>query len=598
MVRDNALAVSHLHQQEHRRRQRVPYQPPGIWEELSRGETFTAQEYHESAGPDLYRRSMYTFWKRTVPPAALNTFDAPDREKCTSRRLITNTPLQALVLLNDPTYVEACARPGPTRAPGSARRCRRARAAFYSARPRRGAPRRPNCACSLELAQREIDHYKKIRQPAAKLISIGRVEGRQRGSRGTGGMDHGGQHHPQSGRDHHQGIKYGHHQAPFLLAQQHRHRDRRAGFAAGAGRLRRGGNQRNRRPAGTAAFRAQSQARGLPAPIGRAFADGPVRLQADARQTRPGTELPGSVRMGQRITGMTSGQSAFPVARSIFKFEQHGESGAWVSELLPHTAKIVDELAIIKTMNTDAINHDPAITFIQSGSQQPGRPSMGAWVSYGSGQREPQSAGVRRDALAGAGAEPGPAALLAPLGQRLSALQSPGRALPRGQQSGALPAQSGRHRPGHAPRHARRRGQAQSHAPRSSSAIPEIETRISQYEMAFRMQTSVPDLLDLSKEPQSTFDLYGPDARKPGTYAANCLLARRLLERDVRFVQLYHRGWDQHNDLPRDLALQCKGTDQASAALVTDLKQRGLLGRHAGGMGRRIRPHRVLPGTA
>jgi hypothetical protein len=289
-----------------------------------------------------------------------------------------------------------------------------------------------------------------------------------------------------------------------------------------------------------------------------------------------GSELPASVRMGQRITGMTSGQSSFPVARSLFQFQQHGKSGAWVSELLPYTAKIVDDLTIIKTMNTDAINHDPAITFIQSGSQQPGRPSMGAWVSYGLGS-------VNRNL-------PSFVVMLS----QAQALNADQPLFSRLWGAGFLPSnhQGVRFRAGSNPvlylnnpegiNPETRRDMLDAAAKLNRLHLdqfgdPEIETRISQYEMAFRMQTSVPELLDLSKEPQHTFDLYGPDARKPGTYASNCLLARRLLERDVRFVQLYHRGWDQHNDLPRDLALQCKGTDQASAALVTDLKQRGLL---------------------
>jgi hypothetical protein len=289
-----------------------------------------------------------------------------------------------------------------------------------------------------------------------------------------------------------------------------------------------------------------------------------------------GTELPGSVRMGQRITGMTSGQSTFPVARSIFKFERHGECGAWVSELLPNIAKIVDDISIVKTMNTDAINHDPAITFIQSGSQQPGRPSMGAWVSYGLGSENKNLP-----------------AFVVMLSQA-QALNPDQPLFSRLWGSGFLPSnhQGVRFRAGSNPvlylqnpdgvDAGTRRDMLDAvgkldRMRHDEFGDPEIETRISQYEVAFRMQTSVPDLLDLSKEPQHIFDLYGPDARKPGTYAANCLLARRLLERDVRFVQLYHRGWDQHNDLPRDLALQCRGTDRASAALVMDLKQRGLL---------------------
>ncbi|HJZ95734.1 MAG TPA: DUF1501 domain-containing protein [Candidatus Solibacter sp.] len=289
-----------------------------------------------------------------------------------------------------------------------------------------------------------------------------------------------------------------------------------------------------------------------------------------------GTELPGSVRMGQRITGMTSGQSSFPVARSIFRFQRHGQSGAWVSELLPNIAKIVDDLTIVKTMNTDAINHDPAITFIQSGSQQPGRPSMGAWVSYGLGSENrnlpafvvmlSQAQALNPDQplfsrLWGSGFLPS-----SHQGVRFRAGSNPvlylhnAEGIDQGTRRDMLDAAAKLNR---------------MHQDRFGD--PEIETRIAQYEMAFRMQTSVPDLLDVSKEPQHIIDLYGPDARKPGTYAANCLMARRLLERDVRFVQLYHRGWDQHNDLPRDLALQCRGTDRASAALVMDLKQRGLL---------------------
>lgn len=289
-----------------------------------------------------------------------------------------------------------------------------------------------------------------------------------------------------------------------------------------------------------------------------------------------GVDLPGSVRMGQRITGMTSGQATFPVASTVFKFAQHGQQGAWLSELIPHTSKVIDQLCVIKSMNTDAINHDPAITFIQSGSQQPGRPSMGAWVSYGLGSEN--------DNL--------PAYVV--LISQANAINNDQPLFSRLWGNGFLPSshQGVKFRSGGDPvlylsdppgvdKNTRRQMldavAKLNHLKHQAYADPEIETRIAQYEMAYRMQTSVPDLMDLSKEPESTFDLYGPNARKPGTYAANCLLARRLLERNVRFVQLYHRGWDQHGDLPRDLALQCRGTDQPSAALVTDLKQRGLL---------------------
>jgi hypothetical protein len=289
-----------------------------------------------------------------------------------------------------------------------------------------------------------------------------------------------------------------------------------------------------------------------------------------------GTELPDSIRKGQRITGMTSGQATFPCVKSIFKFAQHGQSGAWVSELLPHTAKVVDDLTIIRTMNTDAINHDPAITFIQTGFQQPGRPSIGAWVSYGLGSENQNL----------------PAFVV--LLSTAHAINTDQPLFSRLWSSGFLPSkyQGVRFRGGSEPvlflkdapgiTKQSRREMLDAVAKlnkikHDSFGDPEIETRISQYEMAYRMQTSVPDLMDLSKEPESTFEMYGPESRKPGTYASNCLLARRLAERDVRFIQLYHRGWDQHGDLPRDLALQCRGTDQPTAALVQDLKQRGLL---------------------
>jgi hypothetical protein len=289
-----------------------------------------------------------------------------------------------------------------------------------------------------------------------------------------------------------------------------------------------------------------------------------------------GTELPDSVRMGQRITGMTSGQGKLPVASSIFKFGQHGQSGAWVSELMPHTAKIVDDIAIIKTVNTDAINHDPAITFIQTGSQQPGRASMGSWVTYGLGSENKNL----------------PAFIV--LISQAEAINADQPLFSRLWSSGFLPSsfQGVRFRAGSDPvlyladppgidKTTRRQMlDAVSRINKINSeayADPEVATRIAQYEMAYRMQASVPDLMDLSREPEAVFQMYGPDSRKPGTYAANCLLARRLAERGVRFIQLYHRGWDQHNDLPRDLSLQCIGTDRPTAALIQDLKQRGLL---------------------
>ena len=288
-----------------------------------------------------------------------------------------------------------------------------------------------------------------------------------------------------------------------------------------------------------------------------------------------GEDLPDSVRQGQRLTGMTATQSSFPIAPSIFKFQQHGQSGAWISELLPHTAKIADRLCILKSMHTEAINHDPAVTFFQTGAQLAGRPSIGAWLSYGLGSENSDLPGFVVMVSSGSGRNG------QPLYDRLWG-------------SGFLPTkyQGVKFRstgdpvlylsdPGGVDRAARRRflddlGRL-NQARFEEYGDPEILTRISQYEMAFRMQASVPELTDLSTEPESTFRLYGPDSRKPGTFAANCLLARRLLERDVRFVQLFHRGWDQHTDLPEQIRKQCRDTDQPSAALVEDLALRGLL---------------------
>jgi hypothetical protein len=292
----------------------------------------------------------------------------------------------------------------------------------------------------------------------------------------------------------------------------------------------------------------------------------------DLKEKR-GLDLPDSVRMGQRFTTMTSGQKKFPVAPSIFKFAQHGESGAWLSELLPHTAKVADEICLIKSMQTEAINHDPAITFVQTGSQLAGRPSMGAWVAYGLGS-------VNQDL-------PAFVVLLSrgrtdqPLYDRLWG-------------SGFLPTryQGVKLRGGKEPvlylanpdglsADTRRQmldeiGEL-NRLRHAETGDPEIHTRVAQYELGYRMQSSVPELTDLSKEPTKVLDLYGPDVHKPGSYAANCLLARRLAERGVRFIQLYHMGWDHHGNLPQQIRAQCRDTDQPSAALIQDLKQRGLL---------------------
>jgi hypothetical protein len=291
-------------------------------------------------------------------------------------------------------------------------------------------------------------------------------------------------------------------------------------------------------------------------------------------QARRGTELPDSIRMGQRLTGMTAYQAKFPTAPSLFKFAQQGESGTWLSELLPYTAKVADDLCIVKSLQTEAINHDPAVTFFQTGFQIAGRPSIGAWISYGLGAESEDLPAFVVMVSQGLGNS-----------QALADRQWGSGFLPTKFQgvkfrSGADPVLYLSNPPGYSDE-ARKTFLADlarmNELTYHEYQDPEVSTRISQYEMAFRMQHSVPELTDLSKEPPSTFEMYGPDSRTPGTYAANCILARRLAERGVRFIQLFHRGWDQHNNLPKEIRQQCRQTDQPSAALIQDLKQRGML---------------------
>jgi hypothetical protein len=287
-------------------------------------------------------------------------------------------------------------------------------------------------------------------------------------------------------------------------------------------------------------------------------------------------DLPESIRMGQRLTTMTSGQKRFPIAPSMFKFKQYGQSGAWVSELLPYTSRMVDDLAFIRSMNTEAINHDPATTYLCTGHQLPGRASIGSWLSYGLGT-------MNQDLPAFVVMTPSWSSKAS--AQALFSRLWGSGFLPTMYQGVALRSQGDPvlflSNPNGVDQATRRRmlDRVASFNKRTLEEFgdPETQTRIEQYEMAFRMQTSVPDLIDISDEPQHILDMYGPDVTKPGTFAASCLLARRMIERDVRFIQIFHRGWDQHGELPRDLALQCKDVDQGGWALMQDLKNRGLL---------------------
>lgn len=326
---------------------------------------------------------------------------------------------------------------------------------------------------------------------------------------------------------------------------------------------------------------------GLPHRKGRAKAliylhmnGGPSQL--DTWDYKPGLaaffdkDLPESIRRGQRLTTMTSGQGRFPVAPSKFTFRQHGQCGRWVSELLPHTAKIADDIALVKTVHTNAINHDPACTFVMTGSEVPGKASMGSWLSYGLGAetsdlpafvclmpRFPDGSNGQAlfSRMWGPGFLPGRHAgvVLRSTGDAVLYLDNP---------------------PGVAP--AGRRAMLDAVAALNAKGFerlgdPDVQTRIAQYEMAYRMQSSVPELTDFSKESQAVLDMYGPEVMKPGSFAGSALLARRLVERGVRVVQIMHRGWDSHGDLPQQLGNQCRDTDQACAALVQDLKQRGML---------------------
>ena len=289
-----------------------------------------------------------------------------------------------------------------------------------------------------------------------------------------------------------------------------------------------------------------------------------------------GKELPDSVRGTQRLTGMTSGQKSKPVTASLFSFQRHGQSGAWMSELLPHTARVADELCFIRSMHTEAINHDPAVTYLQTGHQQPGRPSFGAWLSYGLGCESRDLPAFVVMVSRGSASRPAD-----PLYSRLWGSGF----LPSNHQGVALrssgdPVLYLSNPPGITAE--TRRDQLDVIAAMNKRQLalhrdPETATRIPQYEMAFRMHSSVPELANLRGESDATLDAYGPQARQAGSFAANCLLARRMAERGVRFIQLYHRGWDQHYNLPSDLRLQCGDIDQPCAALIRDLKQRGLL---------------------
>jgi hypothetical protein len=289
-----------------------------------------------------------------------------------------------------------------------------------------------------------------------------------------------------------------------------------------------------------------------------------------------GQEIPASVRGQQRLTGMTSNQSSLPLVASRFRFEQHGASGIWLSELLPYLSGVADELCVLRASHTEAINHDPAVTLLQTGHQQPGRPSLGAWLSYGLGSENENLPAFVVLLSRGSAARPADPLYARLWGAEFLPSQHQGTPF----RSDSDPVLFLSNPSGYSAASRRRMLDSLKVLNQSRLSVtgdPEIEARIEQYEKAFRMQVSVPELADLSGESESVLHMYGDDAGKPGTFATNCVLARRLVERGVRFVQLYHRGWDQHYDLQSDLRLQCRDVDQSCAALIRDLRQRGLL---------------------
>ena len=577
IVRDQALAIAGLLTNKIGGPSVKPYQPEGLWNEVGGGSA-----YVQDHGDNLYRRSLYTFWRRSIPPPSMANFDASARENHMVRPVVTNTPLQALDLMNDVAYVEAARvfaqrvikEGGKTPPERIAYAFRVATARQPEARGGRDTPERVP-------AERGSVHVEAGCGPEVRERRG--ISARQRRRRHRAGRVHQrDEPDPQPARNGDEGVVMDQRfEVPLNLTR--RRFLGTAGLGIGAAALAellqfdllaQGAD-------GVAAG-ATGGLPGLPhfAPKAKRviymFQSG-APSQLDLFDYKPqlakaqGTDLPDSIRNGQRLTAMTAGQTSFPIAQSIFKFAQHGQSGAWLSELLPYTAKVADDLCFIKSMHTEQINHDPAVTFAQTGFQLSGRPSLGAWVSYGLGT-------INQDL-------PAFVVMITGNGQSLAERQWGTGFIPSRYQGVKLrsvgdpvlyvsdPAGFDTSQRARFISDLEKLNQLEFEATNN----PEIATRIAQYEMAFRMQTSVPELTDLSKEPEHTFELYGPDSRKPGTYAANCLLARRLAERGVRFIQLYHRAWDHHSGLPKAIRTACVQADQPSAALVQDLKERGLL---------------------
>ena len=583
MIRDTALAASGLLEEGLGGPPVSPYMPGDLWRESNS----MSPAYHQSVGASLYRRSLYTVWKRTAPMPNMAAFDAPSREVCVVKRSNTGTPQQGFVLLNDPQFVEAArVLAEMTLKQGGRAPDERVRFVFRRLTGREPDPQEMTLMCELLDEQQNL--FAKEPDRATKLLAVGDRKGRPCVGPGrTRGHDRTGPNHPESRCNGLEKVNFMDSPQtplldPFGITRRHFFPRTASGLGAMAlaGLLPR---------ACSAAEPVQKAIGGLPgfpnfAPKARRiiylFQSG-APSQMDLFDYKPllnklqRRTIARGVRGSQRLTGMSAQQSSIPLAGSHFQIPTaRASSGAWFSELLPYTAAVADELCVIRSMYTEAINHDPAITFFQTGSQIAGRPSFGSWVHYGLGSINKNLPAFMVLVTPDKSDQP---LYSAPLGQRVSwtpvtracnsasgkepILYMSNPDGPCGTGRRALLDKMSELEPA-AIRKGARSGDRIAHRP-IRNGIPDANQRA-------RRNRPL-------EGARSSFELYGPDSRKPGTYAANCLLARRLAERGVRFIQLYHQGWDQHDNLPKAIRNQAKETDQPSAALIQDLKRRGML---------------------
>ncbi|MHC4994761.1 MAG: DUF1501 domain-containing protein [Planctomycetota bacterium] len=565
MLRDQALAMSGLLVPTLGGPPVKPYQPPGLWDEATFGKIL----YTRDTGAKLYRRTLYTFWRRIIGPTVI--FDNAKRQTCEVDRKLTNTPLHALVTLNETGYVEAARAMAERVMRHDKAPAKRINHAFEIATSRRpNAVERETLTRRLEILTQGFEDNP---SDAEALLSVGESK-----------------RDAQPRRDPYPALNM----TMNPLQQHDANLTRRALFGKAALGLGVPALASLLNPGAARASSGQGDAhRGLPGLPGLPhFAPKAKRViymlqngapsHVDLFDYKPtltkmhGRQIPDEVVGGKRFSTMVGNQTKRPCLKEITRFKQHGQSGAWVSDFLPHTASIADKLCFIKSMHTEAVNHAPAINFFLTGAEIAGRPSMGAWLSYGLGSeahdlpafvamtsrdKEASCGQIFYDFYWGAGFLPSKhqGVRFNGTGDPVLYISNP-RGVSRAMRRGVLDDLTRLNRMQH-----------------ERTLDPEITTRIAQYEMAYKMQASVPELTDLSKEPKHVLDMYGPDVTRPGSYAYNCLMARKLAEGGTRFIQIMHAGWDQHRNLNTQLKIQCQDTDAPSAALVMDLEQRGLL---------------------